>query len=70
VATAPKLPEAISVMKNWGFTNKTNAVWIKDKIGAGYLLPRSAQAFIDGKKSSDISVPEEKNRSSLVIEGP
>ena len=28
-ATAPKLLEALQVMKSWGFTYKTQAVWDK-----------------------------------------
>jgi len=32
-ATAPKLIEAIKVMKLWGFTYKTHAIWNKQKIG-------------------------------------
>ena len=35
-ATAPKLLEALKVMKAWGFEYKTNAVWDKDAIGMGF----------------------------------
>jgi len=34
--TAPKLAEAMEVIKAWGFTYKTNAVWDKKWIGMGY----------------------------------
>ena len=38
--TAPKLPEAVEVMTTWGFTYKSNAVWVKDKIGHGVLVAK------------------------------
>ena len=34
-ATAPKLLEALDVMKGWGFTYKTHGIWDKEKIGMG-----------------------------------
>ena len=30
------LPDGLAVMKAWGFTYKTNFVWVKDKIGLGF----------------------------------
>ena len=36
--TAPKLLEALEVMKAWGFQYKTNAVWDKRRIGMGYYF--------------------------------
>jgi N6-adenosine-specific RNA methylase IME4/ParB-like chromosome segregation protein Spo0J len=30
------LPEALEVVKSWGFTYKTNLVWVKPSIGLGY----------------------------------
>jgi len=35
-ATVPKLEEALEVIRAWGFTYKTNAVWDKKRIGMGY----------------------------------
>lgn len=35
-ATNPMLPEAIALMAAWGFTYKTNFVWVKDRVGTGY----------------------------------
>ena len=37
-ATAPMLPHALFVIEAWGFTYKTNMVWVKDKIGTGYRV--------------------------------
>ena len=33
-ATAPKLLEALEVMKSWGFRYKTHAIWDKQWIGS------------------------------------
>ena len=35
-ATAPKLIEALEVIKAWGFEYKTHAIWDKGVIGMGY----------------------------------
>ena len=35
-ATAPKLLEALAVMKAWGFKYKTQMIWDKELIGMGY----------------------------------
>jgi N6-adenosine-specific RNA methylase IME4 len=69
-ATAPKLPEALRVMKDWGFEYKTNAVWIKNMIGTGYYFRGQHELLLVGKKGDEIPVPEEKNRHSSVIESP
>jgi N6-adenosine-specific RNA methylase IME4/ParB-like chromosome segregation protein Spo0J len=68
-ATAPKLPEALKVMRAWGFTYKTNAVWIKDKIGTGYYFRGQHELLLVGNKG-DITTPMESTRPSSVIEAP
>jgi N6-adenosine-specific RNA methylase IME4 len=35
-ATIPMLPQALEVMAAWGFTYKSQFVWVKDKAGTGY----------------------------------
>jgi N6-adenosine-specific RNA methylase IME4 len=35
-ATAPMLPQALNVIKAWGFDYKTHCIWVKDHIGTGY----------------------------------
>lgn len=69
-ATAPKLQEALNVMKEWGFEYKTNAVWVKDKIGTGYYFRGQHELLLVGRKGDEIPVPEERNRHSSVIESP
>lgn len=68
-ATNPKLKEALSVMSAWGFNYKTNAVWVKDKIGTGYYFRGQHELLLVGEKG-DMPLPEEKNRVASVIEAP
>lgn len=37
-ATNPKLKEALRVIDAWGFSYRTNSVWVKDWIGPGYYF--------------------------------
>ena len=67
--TAPKLQEALDVMSSWGFKYKTNAVWVKDKIGTGYYFRGQHELLLIGEKG-DMPVPEEANRISSVISAP
>jgi N6-adenosine-specific RNA methylase IME4 len=65
-ATAPKIQEAIKVLKAWGFTYRSHAVWIKDKIGNGYYFRSQHELLLVGKKGN-IPTPQEKDRHSSVI---
>ena len=40
-ATAPKLQEALEVMNAWGFEYKTHAIWDKEEVWYGVLVPGS-----------------------------
>lgn len=68
-ATNPKLPEALQVMQSWGFTYKTNLVWVKDKIGTGYYLRGQHELLLVGVKGA-IGVPEEHTRPPSVLNSP
>jgi|SRR6188472_503386 len=68
-ATFPKLPEAIAVMKAWGYKYKTGAVWVKDKIGTGYYFRGQSEPLLVGEKG-DMPVPQEKDRHSSVVQAP
>ena len=35
-ATAPSMPQAIELLKTWGFTYVTHCMWVKDKLGMGF----------------------------------
>jgi len=49
-ATAPKLLEALQVMKVWGFTYKTQAIWDKEWIGMGYWFRGRHELLLVGTK--------------------
>lgn len=65
-ATAPKLLEALEVMKAWGFEYKTQAVWDKQIQGMGYWFRGQHELLLVGVKGS-FSPPKETRRISSVI---
>jgi len=51
-ATNPLLPEALQVLKSWGFEYKTNIAWIKDAgRGKGWYLKSKHELLLIGVKS-------------------
>lgn len=68
-ATAPKLIEAIEVVKAWGFEYKTCAVWDKEKIGMGYWFRGQHELLLVGTKGK-VSPPEPSARVSSVYSEP
>lgn len=68
-ATNPKLREALTVLKAWGFEYKTNFVWVKDKIGTGYYVRGKHELLLIGKRG-EIPPPIEENRFPSVLESP
>ena len=65
-ATAPKLPEALQVMKAWGFEYKTNAIWDKETIGMGYWFRGQHELLLVGVKGK-FSPPISSIRISSII---
>ena len=65
-ATAPKLLEALDVMKGWGFTYKTHAIWDKEKIGMGYWFRGQHELLMVGVKGK-VSPPQSSIRISSII---
>lgn len=65
-ATAPKLLEALDVMKSWGFTYKTNAIWDKEIMGMGYWFRGQHELLLVGTKGK-FSPPNANVRISSVI---
>lgn len=65
-ATNPKLEDALAVMKAWGFTYKTNMVWVKDKFGTGYYFRGQHELLLVGIKGKFSPPPEEKRVSSVL----
>jgi N6-adenosine-specific RNA methylase IME4 len=66
---APKVREGLRVMSAWGFEYKTDAVWVKDKIGMGYYFRSKHELLFVGTKG-DFSPPLEKDKPISVIESP
>jgi N6-adenosine-specific RNA methylase IME4 len=48
--TAPKLEDGLRVMREWGFTYKTQMVWNKDRKGYGYWFMSSHEILLVGVK--------------------
>ncbi len=65
-ATAPKLIEAIELLKYWGFNYKTNMVWDKETIGMGYWCRGQHEILLIGTKG-EAKPPEPENRFSSVF---
>jgi len=50
--TSSNLPWALDVMKTWGFTYKTNAVWDKQRTGMGYLFLNQHEHLLMGTRGN------------------
>lgn len=68
-ATAPRLLDAIKVMEEWGFTYKSQFVWVKDKQGTGYWNRNRHELLLVGTKG-DIPAPAMGEQWDSVIEAP
>jgi N6-adenosine-specific RNA methylase IME4/ParB-like chromosome segregation protein Spo0J len=67
--TNPKLAEGLEVSRAWGFSYRTNMVWVKDKIGMGYYTRQKHELLLIGKRGN-FRVPEPGARPDSVIEAP
>jgi N6-adenosine-specific RNA methylase IME4 len=67
--TGPHLQEALQVIAAWGFSYKSNVVWVKDKIGLGYLVRNQHELLLIATRG-DIPTPLPSNRPSSVIAAP
>jgi N6-adenosine-specific RNA methylase IME4 len=74
-ATFPKLEDALQVMKSWGFTYKTSAVWVKEKDnklqgnGIGHYFRGAAEPILLGIKGKP-GTPLPEDRPLNVIKFP
>jgi len=64
--TAPHLQESFQVLAAWGFEYKTNAVWVKDKIGLGYFVRNQHELLLVASRG-DMPSPSPANRPPSVI---
>jgi len=51
-ATSPMLPQALEVMKAWGFAYVSGAVWVKDRIGTGYWFRNRHELLLVGTRGN------------------
>jgi N6-adenosine-specific RNA methylase IME4 len=65
-APPPKLPEALEVMKAWGFRYVTCAVWDKEKIGMGYWFRQQHELLLVGVKGNYSPPPPDKRFPSVI----
>lgn len=68
-STNPHLEDALDVIREWGFTYKTNLVWVKDKIGTGYYVRGKHELLLIATKGK-IPPPLEENRFPSVLYAP
>lgn len=67
-ATAPKLPQALEVMKAWGYKYKTNASWDKMIMGMGYWFRGQHEHLLVGVKGKFSPPPTNARFRSTMIE--
>lgn len=68
-ATAPMLPQALTVMAAWGFTYRSQAIWSKDRIGTGYWFRNRHELLLVGTRGG-VPAPAMGTQWASVIEAP
>lgn len=66
-ATSSHLADAVDLVRAWGFTLKTTAVWVKPSIGLGYLLRNRHELLLIATRG-EIPAPLPAQRPDSVIE--
>jgi N6-adenosine-specific RNA methylase IME4 len=49
-ATVPMLPQALEVIKAWGFEYKSQMIWAKDRVGTGYWFRNQHEILLVGTR--------------------
>ena len=68
-ATAPLLPEALDVMKSWGFIYRSNLIWAKPHAGTGYWFRSQHEQLLVGTRGS-VPCPAPGEQYCSLIEAP
>jgi N6-adenosine-specific RNA methylase IME4 len=55
-ATGPLMPEAVEVMRAWGFSYRSQIVWVKNKIGTGFWVRGKHELLLIGTRG-DVPAP-------------
>jgi N6-adenosine-specific RNA methylase IME4 len=63
------LPEALEVINAWGFTYKTNFVWVKETIGLGNWARNRHELLLFATRGK-VPLPDASERPDSVIEAP
>jgi N6-adenosine-specific RNA methylase IME4 len=66
-ATAPMMPQALEVMKAWGFDYKSQCVWAKNRIGTGYWFRNKHELLLVGTRGKKLPAPAAQ---PSIIEAP
>jgi N6-adenosine-specific RNA methylase IME4 len=61
------MAKALRVIEAWGFTYRSGMVWVKDKVGCGYIVRQRHELLLIGKRG-DMPAPRPSDRPSSVIE--
>jgi N6-adenosine-specific RNA methylase IME4 len=65
-ATVPMLPQALDVMRAWGFEYRSHAIWAKDQIGTGYWVRNRHELLLIGTRG-DIPAPAPGDQPESLI---
>lgn len=68
-ATVPMLPEALQVVAAWGFTYKSNFLWLKDEAGTGFWNRNQHEHLLVATRGN-IPAPALGEQYSSVITAP
>jgi N6-adenosine-specific RNA methylase IME4 len=68
-ATVPMLPQAIDVMRAWGFTYKSAIFWNKGRAGTGYWVRNTVEVLLIGTRGN-VPAPTPGEQPPQVIEAP
>lgn len=66
-ATVPMLPQALEVMKAWGFDYRSHCIWNKDRIGTGHWFRGKHELLLLGARGQ-IPAPAPGSQWDSVIE--
>lgn len=66
--TVPFLSAGMDVLNAWGFTYKSNIVWVKSRIGTGYWARNRHEHVLIGRKGK-FPAPHPSKRRDSVIDG-
>jgi N6-adenosine-specific RNA methylase IME4 len=66
-ATAPMLPKALRVMEGWGFSYKSQLIWVKDRLGTGYWARNRHELLLIGTKGSPVAPAPGAQPMSVIV---